>query len=390
MAVSTINTTVPSTTPDIGFAPNGDWFGIAAPGATNGQAKFDRGDATGLSQAFITYTFSQPATGFEYWGYQRSDGGLFSICFDCAPTSTLGDRIDALNTSTNGTEPPRLLYSKYDLSYAVHNLTIANLFDQRATIGNATNGAYGQITMDRFVLISPATPPSSSSSTASTSSSPSSSESTSASTTGSPSSSVGAGTSGSTSSSHSNAGAIAGGVIGGLAGLAAIIAIVLFCMLHRRKRLTDISAYESKYEAVPQANANTFILGPAPRGNNAAVSPYSLAAPATYASSPRAALTETTTDSAQSPPLPPVGYTGERYAKGSRQRQAPAQPNVRAPELPISPSVYPATSESSWPTSTNDTVVPRREQDAGFLQGDEDDESTLPPDYVAATARRRP
>ncbi|KZO94277.1 hypothetical protein CALVIDRAFT_600189 [Calocera viscosa TUFC12733] len=378
MAVPTINTTIPSTSGSVDFAPNGDWFSISAPGATDGQAEFDRGDSVhGLSQAFITYTFSQPATGFQYWAYQRSDGGLFSICFDCPPTSTLGDRIDALNTSTNGTEPPRLLYSKYDLSYAVHNVTIANLFDQRATINNATNGAYGQITMDRFVLITPATPPSSS---AGAQSSTHSSGSTSAS--GSPSSSAAAGTSGSAGSSQSNTGAIAGGVIGGIA-VIAIIAALIFFFMRRRNQRPGSSVYESKYEAVP----NAFVLGPAPRGNNTAISPWSSEAPATYATSPPAPPT-VSSDSAVSPPLPPVGYTGSRRAKGSRQ--APAPRAVRASQPQTSPSVYPATSESSWPTSTNDTVVPRREQDAGFLQGDEDEGPTLPPDYSAATARRRP
>ncbi|EJU02496.1 hypothetical protein DACRYDRAFT_22118 [Dacryopinax primogenitus] len=67
-----------------------------------------------------------------------------------------------------------------------------------------------------------------------------------------------------------------------------------------------------------------------------------------------------------------------------------AAPVMRS-EQPVSPSVYPASSDVSAPSSGNATITisPRREQDAGFLQGDELEPPTLPPDYDAATLRRR-
>jgi len=156
MSSQTEDATIPSTYTGLTYTPSDSWLSLQEPGATNGQSEFLVGDNLfGRANAYITCTFSQPFTGIEYWGYQRPDGGLFSICFDCPPTYTLGDQVDALNASTNGSEPPRLLYTNYGLSYDVHNLTIANLFDMRATIGGATNGAYGQMTFDRFVLIAP-------------------------------------------------------------------------------------------------------------------------------------------------------------------------------------------------------------------------------------------
>ncbi|EJU02505.1 hypothetical protein DACRYDRAFT_116180 [Dacryopinax primogenitus] len=371
MSTDTINTTITSSSTGLTFVPAGAWVSLAAPGATNGQAKFDTGNAQdGLANSYISYTFSQPATRFQFWAYQRSDGGLFSICFDCPATSTLGDRIDALNTTADGSDPPRLLYSKDDLSYAFHNVTILNLFDSRATIGGQHNGGYGQINMDRFLLITPSTPPSSSTSgDASNVTSPSSVA------------------EGSTSppSPRSNTRAIVGGVIGGIIGLAIIVALILlFLRFRRRNEKPGISPYPMRYEAVPQPNSPMFALEPAHRNSDMVLSPWSRAASAANGGAAREPPPNNT-ESTVIRPLAAVGYTSRGPKKGARP--SAARPVTQASEL-VPPSLYPPTSESSWTASSDNTVVPRRERDAGFLQGDAENEASLPPDYTTTTAPR--
>ncbi|KZT51861.1 hypothetical protein CALCODRAFT_503006 [Calocera cornea HHB12733] len=391
MSDQTVNTTVPSTTSGITYSPTDAWIPVAANGSTNGQSEFLIGDAlNGGSNAFITYTFSQPATGFQYWGFQRSDGGLFSICFDCPPTYTLGDRIDALNKSTNGNEPPRLLYSKYDLSYAIHNVTIANLFDSRATIDNSTTGAYGQMSLDRFVLITPATPPTTSSSQASSTAGPTSASSSSPSS--SPSAAA-AGGNGQSGSSGSNTGAIAGGVVGGVAALVIVALLLWFFFFRKRNQqvnTVDMNAeqgsgsYEPKDGSALEGNPIApFILGTASAAPQTGYANHAYWPAASSSSGPSAIDPN---ESGGARPLPAaVAAAAAPRPKGARNMSD--APVVRASDLPVSPSVYPTTSEASGPTSGYATVTPRREQDAGFLAGEEPD--TLPPDYDAATARRR-
>ncbi|KZT51860.1 hypothetical protein CALCODRAFT_111914 [Calocera cornea HHB12733] len=262
MSGDLLNTTVPSTDSSISYTPTSVWGIDIGPGAIGGAAYFDNAFAA----AFINYAASQPITGVEWWGYQRSDHGLASICFDCPATSTGGIRVDYLNTSTNGTESPRLLYSTYNLTYAIHNLTIANLFDTR-TPPPTTSGSFGQMSIDRFVLFAPSTPPSSS---GPSSSSPASTGSDSAAPT------AGAGTSNSnngSSSSHRNAGAIAGGVVGGIAALLIIFALLWFFFFRKRRQTgspQDMNGGEHPFEAKDgsfvQPNPVTpFILGSAPQ-----------------------------------------------------------------------------------------------------------------------------
>ncbi|KZO94276.1 hypothetical protein CALVIDRAFT_565923 [Calocera viscosa TUFC12733] len=412
MSGQTLNLTVPSADPSITYNPASVWGTNTAPGAIGGAARFD----DNFASAFILYTFSQPATGLEYWGYQRSDHGLASICFDCPGTFTGGDRVDYLNTSTNGTENPRLLYSTYNLTYAIHNLTIANLFDSRIT-PSTTTGAYGEMNIDRFVLVSPATPPTSS-----------------ATDSGTPTSTPGAApTSGvgdtGTSSSSSNAGAIAGGVVGGVAGLLIILALLWFFFWRKRRQTgtqQDMNGGEHPFEpkdgSFVQANpVMPFILGPPPQGQEQTVQPamYSMQSAQSMQSSPTMHPVETTP---MMMPIADVGYASgpsvssgpSEYGGGPRPmparsatattsattdtvrpvkgaRQMSADPVVRASEAATSPSVYPPSSDYSGPTSFAQTMSPRREQDAGFLQGDELEEEpeTLPPDYHAATGNPR-
>ncbi|KAF9505119.1 hypothetical protein BS47DRAFT_1386039, partial [Hydnum rufescens UP504] len=82
---------------------------------------------------------------FEYWAYQRSDGGNASISFDNGPEILL----DYYNSSNTGTDGPLLVYSTGTLSPEQHTVRIKNLFDVRGTL----NLGYGQLNVDRFVII---------------------------------------------------------------------------------------------------------------------------------------------------------------------------------------------------------------------------------------------
>ncbi|KZO94278.1 hypothetical protein CALVIDRAFT_556547 [Calocera viscosa TUFC12733] len=379
-----VNTTFPSSADGIEYAPADAWGAISAPGATDGQAEFDLTDsAHGYGDSFITWTFPQPATGLEYWGYQRSDGGLFSICFDCPPTSTLGDRIDALNASTNGTEPPRLLYFKYDLTYAIHNLTIANLFDQRATILGSTSGGYGQITLDRFVLEAPLNPPATS-----TPSPPSSTTATNLASSDSSSASSAAGLGANSSPASSNhTAAIVGGVIGGVAAiLLAILCVLLYRLLQRRRQAQGPETHEFMLKNEP-TSVHPFILdGGMYQGQTASQPFYAATVPGSI-SSPSVG-TVSVHGFGSSPYVPVWSEVPAVQAAGSQEVPPSAGPVSRATSQGV-PSVYGPISESQ-PTSGHPSMMPRTDQDAGFLRQYELDEvaSTLPPDYDTATARR--
>jgi len=381
MSAQTVNTTVASTF-GITYTPTDAWFQYPGPEAIDGDAEYLNGDnLNGRANSFIAYTFTQPATGLEYWGYQRSDGGNFSICFDCPPTYNLGYLIDALNTSTNGTQPPILLYAKYDLSYAVHNITIANLFDSRATINNNPNGpgGYGQMNLEHLLLIAPATPP-----TSSTQGSSSGSR-TSAETSSSSSSPTAPAAGG---SSSSNTGAIAGAVVGGLAALASI-AVILFFLFRKRKqsRLMDGQAEGMVPKDTVNMQGNSvipFILGAATQDGQAtrlaswpSAAPSNGSGPSTVSPSVHGSLALRLTPAPVCRPAP--------RPKGASQMSA--EPVTRTYETVTSPSINPATTRSSEPIYGLTAPSAPRDQDAGFLQGDDEPEM-LPPDYDAATSRR--
>jgi len=276
--------------------------------------------------------------------------------------------------------------------------------------------------LDRFVLVSPSTPPTSSvpsSTPASTPGTPSASS-------GSPGASVGPSDGISSPPSHSKAGPIAGGVVGGLAALAILAALLWFFLWRKRKQLSaslDMNGgdnpYEPKDDFVHPNPVMPFILSSPPQGpmqsmqstpmTNSMMSPMTNPAmtpmmmPADLGSQSGPSASGSSEYGGGSRPLPvrsdtstsmntTATATPARPVKGARQMSA--DPVVRASDAVVtSPSVYPASSEYSGPTATSlaNTVSPRREQDAGFLQGDdlEEEPETLPPDYHAATANPR-
>ncbi|EJU02503.1 hypothetical protein DACRYDRAFT_116178 [Dacryopinax primogenitus] len=399
MSDQTLNTTIPSFDPTVSYQPSGTWSPVGIlNGSTGGRAMFDQGSLPG----YITYTFPQPATGFEYWGFQRSDHWLMSICFDCPPGDTGGDQVGTgLNITTNGSEPPRLLYSVYNLTYAIHNVSCTNLFDPRTSIKFPTP-SYGQMNLDHFVLVSPTTPP--------TSTSTSSTQ---------PDGTATAGAGGS-SSSGSHVGPIVGGVLGGIAGL--VILFLLFFFFWWRKgnnRGSGLSqdmngGFELKYEPPPGDGIRPSIV----------VSPQQQPILET---SPIMSLTPSTVLPTISPMIMPfvspmmVGmqdagsFLGPSVSSGPSEiggdRPLPARagtattasttirPRKITSELTgsavtrsgetVTPSVYPASPDANGPPISH-RIPRRRDQDAGFLQGDELAEDILPPDYSAATGTSRP
>ena len=66
-------------------------------------------------------------TFYEFWAYQRSDGGLYSITVDGGSPN----QIDAYNQTSTGNDPPVRLYSATGLSNTPHIVTITNELDTR-------------------------------------------------------------------------------------------------------------------------------------------------------------------------------------------------------------------------------------------------------------------
>ncbi|KAF9515937.1 hypothetical protein BS47DRAFT_730530 [Hydnum rufescens UP504] len=189
----------------ITYTPDSSWGTYIAPGgfqteANTSVAVFST-KQTNLSA--VNWTTPYPTVTFQWWGYQRSDGGNATVSID----DSLVQVVDYYNKSSPGTAFPVLLYSVASLSPAVHRIYIRNQFDARGTFGSG----YGEINVDHFVVIPvDAATTSSAVSTSTSSSSSSSPSATTSSATPTPA----------VRSSNNHAGAIAGGVVGGVVGLA--------------------------------------------------------------------------------------------------------------------------------------------------------------------------
>ncbi|KZT51858.1 hypothetical protein CALCODRAFT_558385 [Calocera cornea HHB12733] len=373
MSNSTVSEVVACTDRGITYNPQDAWTINTVAGET---ATLFVGDETGLRNGYITYTFDEPAFGFEYWGYQRPDGGLFSVCFDCPDEYTdTGDPINFLNASANATDSSVLLYSNYELSYGIHNVTISNLVDARATYEGNYPGGYGQLSVDRFVLIS--LPNSTTTSDSSSSSVPGTTRGVGAS---SESSLTSAAAPLQTSKPSSYVGAIAGGVCGGIVALA-LNALLLWFLLFRaqnRRRAAPVTYGISK-DSSPSATT-PFLRAEAGCANEV---------PAMPAPRPRALPRGL---DPWRPPQSLDGDAGRPLAAGrppnKSARYLSAPPVTRHPGLPPSAGAYLPNLHPTRPASGIGSPPAQRDEDAGFLQGDEHDAPILPPDYNAAWARR--
>ncbi|KAF9512639.1 hypothetical protein BS47DRAFT_1382887 [Hydnum rufescens UP504] len=205
----------------IDYYPPGAW------GYANATDGFSKVDGAGVlmfvfqnaSDAEVSWRTPNATETFEFWAFQRSDGGNASISFDNGPETVF----DYYNSSGRGTDGPVLVYSTGNLSPAEHTVRIKNLFDVRGTL----NRGYGQLNVDHFVIIPLSADVTSSSTSSAAPSSTSSPARTSSTQSSSPTAKPGG------SSNHT--GAIAGGVAGGVVGLA-VISLALFLFLRKRRR----------------------------------------------------------------------------------------------------------------------------------------------------------
>ncbi|EJD51709.1 hypothetical protein AURDEDRAFT_111746 [Auricularia subglabra TFB-10046 SS5] len=124
-------------------ATDSSWTIIPSPGAFNSSGAFNINNTN-----VGTITIKAPIpVGFEYWAYQRSDGGVLQITFDGAQAS----RIDLYNKTSTGDDFPLKLFTVSGLENTAHTVVVSNLNDSRVA-------HFGQANMDHAVLIT-ADPP---------------------------------------------------------------------------------------------------------------------------------------------------------------------------------------------------------------------------------------
>ncbi|KZO90327.1 hypothetical protein CALVIDRAFT_569187 [Calocera viscosa TUFC12733] len=212
--------------PSITYLPLGNWSAV-----TGAQGE---GLMQGGYPGQIQYTFSVPASGFQWFGCKSGSGGTALICFDCNCTSVSSP--SSPTTSINFTDfsvgdnlpAPTLLYQT-QLSYGVHNVCISNSFERMENVGGIEQGVWGWIYTEQFVLDT--SNPGTLSSTATSTSTSTTSTLASSSTSSIPAASPPA-TPTQTPSSAPPAGAIAGGVLGGLAFLLLLSLVVIYYLGH--------------------------------------------------------------------------------------------------------------------------------------------------------------
>ncbi|EJD35114.1 hypothetical protein AURDEDRAFT_117456 [Auricularia subglabra TFB-10046 SS5] len=121
------------------------WAVIKAPGVFNETAHFSIKDQ---DKAVATFMPPQSFVAFEFWGYQRSDGGLYMLSIDGKPT----ERIDVYNKTAGADDAPVLLYKNVHLERKHHVVEIKNLVDPRVHKA-------GQFNIDHVVITAAADPP---------------------------------------------------------------------------------------------------------------------------------------------------------------------------------------------------------------------------------------
>jgi hypothetical protein len=102
------------------------------------------------SSGSFTFAFTQPSTSFEWFGFQSSNAGKATVCFDGATGSSC-DTTSFFNKSTSG--HPTSLYRKTTLSNAMHTVTITNIADP------SNGNQFGVINLDRVALSGSVTVP---------------------------------------------------------------------------------------------------------------------------------------------------------------------------------------------------------------------------------------
>jgi len=126
--------------PSIKYYPADSWgyayaqYGFSKVAGVGGVLEFVFQNA---SNAEVLWRTPNATQSFEFWAFQRSDGGNASISFDAGPETVF----DYYNQSSGQGEGPVLVYHTDSLSPQEHTVTIKNLFDARGTL----NLGYGQL-----------------------------------------------------------------------------------------------------------------------------------------------------------------------------------------------------------------------------------------------------
>ncbi|KAK0189814.1 hypothetical protein F5146DRAFT_884133, partial [Armillaria mellea] len=82
--------------------------------------------------ANVTFTFPQSANAFYYYGIRRCCGGQYNICIDCDDLdSFILEKVDAVDKTDDGKNPPVVLFSKHFDTPGVHTITLSNHHDKR-------------------------------------------------------------------------------------------------------------------------------------------------------------------------------------------------------------------------------------------------------------------
>ncbi|KZW03614.1 acid protease [Exidia glandulosa HHB12029] len=130
----------------VSYQPSDGWAGIGAPGAFGGgDAQFLLSNA---DQGVVTFTFPAASSSFEFWGYKRSDGGMYSLTVDGGDAV----QVDYYDPNSTGDDPPAKLYSRDDLSNDMHTVVITNVNDDRVS-------KFGQMNIDHFEIVGVPAPP---------------------------------------------------------------------------------------------------------------------------------------------------------------------------------------------------------------------------------------
>lgn len=126
-------------------ADSSAWKVTAAPGVFNVTAHFAVKDQ---DKVVATFKPPQPFVGFEFWGYQRADGGMYALLIDGVQVAP----IDVYNKTAGAHDKPVLLYNTTHLERVHHVVQLRNLVDPR------THKA-GEFNIDHVVITAAADAP---------------------------------------------------------------------------------------------------------------------------------------------------------------------------------------------------------------------------------------
>jgi hypothetical protein len=151
-SVALANVDYTSTDSHFTYTPASEWDVIGYYGSEGCGTEFFMAD----SAATVTFVFPVASTFFQWYGYQKLNGGKATVCVDNAPASSC-QTVSFWNATVGDTDPPRMLFQQTGLSNATHTVTITSIIDPMIN-------DYGQLTMDHITLagtvsVAPSTPP---------------------------------------------------------------------------------------------------------------------------------------------------------------------------------------------------------------------------------------